>query len=239
VVGLGNDQLGQIGDGTSGPHNNKLTPVTVKATGVVELSTSWTHTLARLSTGAVLAWGSDEDGEIGSSTTTRCCALPCQPVPKPVPAITGSVSVAAGFNLSVAASDGQAYAWGAGEYGRLGGGTTADRTSPAVVSGLSGVQSVYAGQLHAAALLQSPLPQTASLSSGPRSLTLSWTAPRSEAFWRVGYRLPGGSLTRVKLPAAARTYTFTGLGSSESEVVLEQPGGAYFARTFAGTPLAR
>jgi alpha-tubulin suppressor-like RCC1 family protein len=239
VVGVGDDQQGQIGDGTSGAHNNKLTPVAVKVSGVAELSASYTHNLARLADGTVLGWGANRYGAIGTPTRLICPgAVPCQPVPTRVPGLAGASSVAAGFNLSVAASGGRAYTWGVGEYGRLGDGTLANRSTPGPVSGLAGVASVYAGETHAAALIGAPLPPPVQLTSGVHSLTVKWVAPSATASWRIGCRPVGRTVSRVTLPSSARSYTIGGLAAGEYEVVLEQLTGKYFARTLQGPSLA-
>jgi alpha-tubulin suppressor-like RCC1 family protein len=43
--------------------------------------------------------------------------------------------------------------WGSNEYGRLGDGTTTNRSAPVQVSGLTGVTAIDAGQSHSLALL--------------------------------------------------------------------------------------
>jgi alpha-tubulin suppressor-like RCC1 family protein len=74
VVSWGENQYGQLGDGT---FTDRLSPVQVLAPGgggplmgVTAIATSGHHSMALLSTGVVVAWGFNPDGELGNGTTT-------------------------------------------------------------------------------------------------------------------------------------------------------------------------
>jgi alpha-tubulin suppressor-like RCC1 family protein len=130
------DQYGQLGDNTSG--TNRLVPVPVTATGVLAgktvlaLASGWYHTLALCSDGTVAAWGLNNKGQLGDTTTTECH------VPVRVNMGSGSalfgrrvMAVAAGLSHSLAlCSDGTVAAWGGNLDGQLGD------------NGMSGIQSL-------------------------------------------------------------------------------------------------
>ncbi|MHC1769369.1 MAG: MBG domain-containing protein [Verrucomicrobiia bacterium] len=90
------------------------------------------HSLALASDGTLWAWGSAGYGQLGLGNTGN------QPVPTLIPFFTGSrkaVAIAAGPFHSVAlASDGTVWAWGRGDYGQLGNGSTANSATPVNVA---------------------------------------------------------------------------------------------------------
>jgi IPT/TIG domain/Regulator of chromosome condensation (RCC1) repeat len=109
------------------------------------------HSLALLNNGTVVAWGDNEDGQLG----TGSAALQSE-VPTPVKGLTGVTAIAAGGNESLALlSNGSMMAWGAGEAGQLGNGTVKSSGVPVAVKGLSGVTAISAGGDFALALLSS------------------------------------------------------------------------------------
>ncbi|MFY1653132.1 RCC1 domain-containing protein [Solwaraspora sp. WMMB762] len=143
VVAWGWNIHGQVGDGTSA---YRLTPVQVCAVGQVApcgeflrgvraLSANGNTTLAQLTTGAAVAWGSNLYGQLGDGTTldrhtpVQVCAVgqvaPCERF------LTGVRSLAVGGQHSMAVVDNAlAVAWGFNQNGQLGDGTTLDRRTP-------------------------------------------------------------------------------------------------------------
>ena len=103
----GNNQFGQLGDGTTTQRNSPV-PVPVPGlTGVVAIAAGSMHTLALKSDGTVLAWGDNSQGKLGDGTTTQ------RNSPVPVPGLTGVVAIAVGDYHSVALkSDGTVVRWG-------------------------------------------------------------------------------------------------------------------------------
>src|SRR5262249_10806271 len=89
------------------------------------------HSLALTSTGEVLAWGANRDGELGNGSTTP------SDVPIPVPLTVGTTvkAISTGQTHSLAlTSTGQVLAWGDNESGQLGIGTvTRSSTTPVTV----------------------------------------------------------------------------------------------------------
>lgn len=106
------------------------------------------HSLALLANGTVVAWGYNEQGQIGDGTVTgRSTAVP-------VPGLADVVDIATGsFHSMAARGNGTVFAWGDNEYGQVGDGTTDNRAQPTQVTGLGGAQRVFAGGGQSFALL--------------------------------------------------------------------------------------
>ncbi len=99
------------------------TKVTAVAAGAL-------HSLALTSTGAVLAWGYNADGELGDGSTTNSDV----PVKVKLPAGTKVTAVAAGGYYSLAlTSTGAVFAWGYNADGELGDGSRANSDVPVKV----------------------------------------------------------------------------------------------------------
>ena len=155
ALGFGNDGNGQVGAGSSNDITPRPTAAALPA-GVtaVQVAAGYSHTVAVGTDGAVYAWGSNSDGELGNGTTT--------PSPTPVrvnlPAGVTVTSVAAGYLDSFAVTaTGRVYAWGYGGQGEIGNGATADAHTPTAVSLPAGVSAsaVSAGYAHALAVTTS------------------------------------------------------------------------------------
>jgi alpha-tubulin suppressor-like RCC1 family protein len=99
-----------------------------KGTRVTALAAGGTYTLAVTSTGGVLAWGADFDGQLGDGKTT---SLAKRPVKVKLPKGMKVTMVAAGNAHSLAlTSTGSVLAWGYNKYGQLGNGKTANSKVP-------------------------------------------------------------------------------------------------------------
>ena len=194
----GNDQYGQLGNGTTG--TSVSTPSAVTTSGalsgvtVTRLSVGQGHVCALGATGAAYCWGYDAYGQLGNNGITT-------PVNTPVAVTTtGTLSgvtlaqISAGTNYTCAQSaTGTSYCWGSGTSGELGNNNGSANALTAVLVGP-----------------QAPTGVTASPGSG--SATVSWTAP---AYLNNGTlvnytatTLPG-SFTCVS--AGATSCTITGL----------------------------
>ena len=148
----GDNQFGQLGDGTNTGSN---VPVRVSTrtglTGVTSLAGGGEHSLALAEGGTVWAWGNNDRGQLGIGTTTPSS------LPAPVPALTHVTAIAAGGAHSLALkNDGTVWAWGGNESGQLGDGTSTDSHHPVQVSTpsghLTGVIAIAAGGGHSLAL---------------------------------------------------------------------------------------
>ena len=147
----GRNDNGQLGDGTT---TDRLTPVLVSnITTATSVSTGGGHACATLADGTVQCWGGNVNGQLGDGTTTN------RLTPVLVSGITTATSVSAGgffltgFHTCATLADGTVQCWGANANGQLGDGTTTDRLTPVLVSGITTATSVSAGALHNCAML--------------------------------------------------------------------------------------
>ena len=133
--GLGTS--GQLGDSST---TSKSSPVLVSGPATTSWSTvsaGYTHSLAITSLGRLYAWGEGSAGELGDNSTT----LKSSPVLVSGPATTSWSTVSAGgggggYGISLAVSSlGRLYAWGSNVHGELGINSTANKSSPVLVSG--------------------------------------------------------------------------------------------------------
>jgi alpha-tubulin suppressor-like RCC1 family protein len=158
----GDDFDGELGDGASGTQS--AVPVQVQGlTGAVAITQGGDQACALLSSGTVECWGDNEEGALGTGSTTgpQQCAqgvgLPaagCSTVPVSVSGLSGVVNVSAGINHTCAVlATGAVQCWGDNALGDLGDGTTTLRAAPVTVSGITRATAVSAGAAHTCALL--------------------------------------------------------------------------------------
>ena len=165
VMAWGDDYYGQLGVGSSsGPevcvgNPCSRTPVPVPGlSNVIAVAAGYDFSLALLADGAVMAWGSDDYGQVGDGVGSEAGCL-CVDHPIPVPGVSGAIAISAGQNSSEALlQDATVKAWGENSHGETGSGTDTSTggcfcLGPVTVSGLSGVKSIDAGAYHASAVL--------------------------------------------------------------------------------------
>ena len=144
VWSWGANASGQLGDGTvlqrSQPVYVKSIDGTSTLEGVQKVSTGTSHALALLEDGTVVAWGSNDQGQLGNG------GISASSLPVAVSVLTGVTAIASGTKHSVALEeDGTVWAWGWNEYGQLGQGTSSGKsTVPIQVKDPTG-QSVLTG----------------------------------------------------------------------------------------------
>ena len=157
ALAWGCNSLGQLGDGT---FTSKSSPVFVlggfKDWSILEsfalefgqgisAHPVGDNTLAIRDNGELWGWGNNISGQLGDGTTTQRNS----PV-SVVGGYTDWTQVSAGIRHSLGVrSDGTAWAWGGGSYGKLGDNTIVDKSSPvSVVGGFTDWAQLSAGAQH-------------------------------------------------------------------------------------------
>jgi YD repeat-containing protein len=156
----GSNDSRQLGDGT---YNDRLTPTLINVPNlqsgesIAHISAGSSHSLAVTSQGRVYAWGSNWGGQLGDGTYNDRLT----PTLINVPSLQSGESIAhisAGSSHSLAVTtQGRVYAWGYNGEGRLGDGTSNDRSTPTLInvpnlqSGETIIQ-VTAGYFHSLAV---------------------------------------------------------------------------------------
>ena len=159
VSAWGDNRFGQLGDGTTSPRDVPVGPfgLGVLGAGVVQVAAGYSHSLARLADGSVVAWGDNTYGQLGDGTTAERDAPVRVLLPGPVREVAAGGDNTQGSPFSLAVMrDGSVYAWGGDFSGQLGVkagvGMLSPSPVPAALPGLSGVTSVAAGVRHALAI---------------------------------------------------------------------------------------
>jgi alpha-tubulin suppressor-like RCC1 family protein len=212
VVSWGSNLKGELGQAgvETGPHATFRAPRRVMRsstralTGVAEISAGHDHALARLTSGEVVGWGDDADGElgqIGPAAEAICqvhhpelhCVKTAQPIQLPVGHVQ---AIAAGQRYSVALIEHEVYAWGQNERGQLGNGGTSASRVPSAVAGLGPASSVSAATSHVVALLASgvpPPPPPLTLTPSAGALDLTWSSEDADRIVDRVFERPAAS----------------------------------------------
>lgn len=125
--------------------------ITTSTPGVIQIAASYFHTCALLSSGGLMCWGYNSNGQLGDNTTIS------HSTPVAVRGLTNLASaVAVGDRHSCALfKDGHISCWGANNTGQVGDGTIIDKTTPVAVKGLAGPATMIGtGDNHTCALLE-------------------------------------------------------------------------------------
>ena len=166
VMSWGNNHMGQLGNGGSTGAATGYTQVPAPVCLVAEtpcapehylrdvkaIAAGAFHDLALLDDGTVMAWGDNEEGQLGAGTATgpeRCeeGSFACSRIPARVDGLTGVRAVAAGEEHSLALlENGTVAAWGFNEYGSLGDGSVVNSSVPVAVCA-AGERAPCAGTL--------------------------------------------------------------------------------------------
>ncbi|WP_116023878.1 S8 family serine peptidase [Thermomonospora umbrina] len=150
VKAWGNNDEGQLGDGTTGDRSTPITVLTGAVAKFGAVAAGGGHSIAVLADGTVRAWGNNDNGQLGNGSTTDSDS------PVQTGGLSGVTQVGAGRLHSLAVRlDGTVRAWGDNSRGQLGDGTTADSGTPVQPSGLVSVTNVAAGGFHNVAAVSS------------------------------------------------------------------------------------
>jgi alpha-tubulin suppressor-like RCC1 family protein len=168
VAAWGYNRSGQLGDNTT---KDRSVPTEVDQSGIlqgktiVQVASGSFHCLALCSDGTVAAWGSNNYGQLGDSSSINRLAPVMVNMTAGTSALAGKrvIAIAAGGYHSLAlCSDGTVAAWGYSSYGQLGDGGLPPQSTivPIAVSAVSGISALFtktvvaisAGGLHSLAM---------------------------------------------------------------------------------------
>ncbi|MBV7333893.1 hypothetical protein KFU94_37805 [Chloroflexi bacterium TSY] len=139
----------QLGDGT--PVDRRIpTDVTGLTSSVDKISAGGSHSCAMIIGGSAKCWGENGFGQLGNGTTVSSST------PVDVSGLTNGIKmIATGWQHTCAVTnDDGVKCWGRNNNNQLGDGTTASRSTPVNVSGLtSGVTAISEGSSHTCAVM--------------------------------------------------------------------------------------
>jgi alpha-tubulin suppressor-like RCC1 family protein len=146
VLCWGDDQNGQLGDGTVGSPSVRPAPAPVLGvTGAVDVVAGPDHSCALIDDGSVQCWGNDNGGVLGDGVVG---SPNIRAVAADVVGLSGARAISAGSDSTcVVLVSGGGACWGADSVGQLGDGSPNNtfQPSPASVVGASGLAAVGAG----------------------------------------------------------------------------------------------
>ena len=165
VMAWGSDEYGDLGDGKSIKSEVPVTVSDLPPAGatVTAISAGMEHSLALLSNGTAMAWGSNLSGQLGigykevkRSEETEYVEIEKSAVPVAVKELAGATAISAGGQHSLALlGNGTVMAWGSNLFDQLGDGASGGvAETPQAVDELSEVSAISAGTHHSLALLR-------------------------------------------------------------------------------------
>jgi alpha-tubulin suppressor-like RCC1 family protein len=145
VLSWGNNNSGQLGDGTT---TYRSEPDTISGlSDMVDIAAGYNHSLALDAYGRFWAWGANWAGQLGDGTDTDSL------VPVPVDSADQFTHMAAGSDFTLGLTDtGEVVSFGGNCCGQLGVGDLDNRDTPTLIPGLTGIVQISAGDSHAVAV---------------------------------------------------------------------------------------
>jgi alpha-tubulin suppressor-like RCC1 family protein len=144
VWGCGLNNVGQLGDGTSGDAASRSLPTRVLGlpANIVQVAAASQSSYALAADGQVYAWGRNQYGNLGNGTASSSTAA--APMPALVPGLAGVVMLATGRDHVLAATAaGDVLAWGLNASHQVNG-TEDDVLSPVAIAHVADARAVYA-----------------------------------------------------------------------------------------------
>jgi len=198
---MGDNSLGELGGGGCGPApagrpdtclGSSVPQRVPDLTEVVAIAAGGDSVYALRRDGSVWAWGDDEFGELGDGVRRLDEGAPVK-----VRGLSHVVAIAAGSCSGYALlGDRTVWAWGRGDSGQLGDGSTSDRSIPVQVNGLAGVVQVVGGATW-------PSHSSEMEACGPGVPTRS--ANSATAPWSAETSPPASSVSLVRLARRRRS----------------------------------
>ncbi len=150
ILAWGNDANGQLGNDAALVSKRTAEAVS-DATGIIAIDAGANHSLGLKSDGTLLAWGSDENGELGNDTDKTD-----KPTPVLVSGLSDIIAIEGGRGHSIALKqNGTMLSWGNDSYGQLGDDRAIlPRATPKAVALATDVIAVSVGNRHTLALKQ-------------------------------------------------------------------------------------
>ena len=161
IAAWGRNDQGQLGNGITG---TSLKPVLINTTGVLAgkrvqtMAAGGLHNLALCTDGTVVSWGGNSYGQLGANSSATFERAPVLVNTAGVLAGKTVAAIATGSSHCLAlCTDGTLCAWGYNDSGRLGDGTTTNRSSPIAVDNTweladKTITTITAGTSHSMAL---------------------------------------------------------------------------------------
>jgi alpha-tubulin suppressor-like RCC1 family protein len=145
----GDNENGQIGDGSTGPPQTAPAQVTALATATARIAAGDQHTCALKNDGTLWCWGRNVEGQLGDrSNTDRADPVQITSLGSEVAEVTAGT-----WHTCARKTDGTLWCWGSNLIGELGNGSTADRNTPAQVAALGqDVRALACGERHSCAV---------------------------------------------------------------------------------------
>jgi alpha-tubulin suppressor-like RCC1 family protein len=149
LYSVGDNSSGQTGVGASATTFTNVVLSPARLVRSKDIAAGARHSLALTTDGQIYAWGYNDFGQLGIGATTNAPFPQLVSVP---PGVTHWTAIAAGFFHSLAlGNDGNAYAWGSGEFGTLGNGGSDNSSRPQQVvlpAGVTNWVKTAAGGYH-------------------------------------------------------------------------------------------
>jgi alpha-tubulin suppressor-like RCC1 family protein len=144
----GDNEVGQVGDGTTTSPDHFVKPIGLGAE-TVAVTLGRAHTCALSTAGRLKCWGLNGNGQLGNATTSNS-AEPVEVVG--LPAAVRAVSAWYDHTCAVTGT-GEVWCWGSNSDGQLGDSTNTDSSVPVKVTGLdAAATSVATGRWHTCAI---------------------------------------------------------------------------------------